>query len=489
MFPSQKYRAGQSSLEYLALAVFVMMGIIIGGPYVVRGINAHFKTLEEGALDSEREHIAQGVWGGADDPASLPKCDCTPLTDSGCGDGVIHDDTGATCSRRQKVFKRKCNVLGCNVDFGPSFHMTECRDDPDAICCDLPIDSVCGNADGPTGKCFSATGSQWYEQKMCGSPVAVMKEFCSYDVGCTYSCEPLDDPHAEWCNAAVQNINLISPDVPVLYRNPEGCTGDFKCEAQCIAPYVTDTRYNEDGKHCCGGGSGGIIINGGPYAAAMQSDSFDADGPDCIATPYDSKPITPAEEQIYQTINYVISHAGLPNPGHTNQNQTDVYAVAQADSYWSSVSPGNVVYAVIKLEEFAFIRFIVHDKLDPASTVRPTIQNKPAFSSYTGDGTGSTPYRGGSFPASAPVGFRIRPQSVGINYYSDPSLNPLGVDHMLSFQLSGLAGKTIFITDEFSGITSSVSLTPDTYLLAFDADSDQDYNDIIVLVTNIKPNP
>ncbi len=114
MFPSQKYRCGQSSLEYVALAVFVMMGIIVGGPYVVRGINAHFKALEEGAMDSDRENISQGV-PGVDDTSVLPSCDCTALIDSGCGDGVIRDSVGAICSRNQKVFKRKCNVLGCEV--------------------------------------------------------------------------------------------------------------------------------------------------------------------------------------------------------------------------------------------------------------------------------------------------------------------------------------------------------------------------------------
>ncbi len=490
MFPSQKYRCGQSSLEYLALAVFVMMGILIGGPYVVRGINSHFKALEEGALDSEREKISQGAFVSGS--KGLPECRCTDLFDSGCGNGMIRDDAGVPCNRKQKVFMRKCNILGCEDTVKTStYHIVECRDDSLNVCCDPVIVSKCGNTDGPTGKCFSPTGNQRYESKMCGSPTATLVETCSFDASCFYQCQPLGE-HASWCNEAVQNVNLSNPDVPVTYREAGGCLGSVKCEAQCIAPYVTDTRYTNG---CCGGGAGGIIINGGPfgtvsYGAQMQADSsFGEDTPDCIATPRDSRP---PEEQVFQTFNYIFTNAGLPSPGLTAQNQTDVYAVGQADYYWNPVVPGDDIYfAIISCLGGYTCSFGVYNQGNPAGG---TLLTSFSLSGYTGNGTALSPYRGGKFTASGPIGFfwDVTTPSPHYVFHSDPTLDAVtgGIDPMLSFQLSGLAGKTIWINTA-TGVVP-MPLTADTYLLAFDyalPTTNRDYNEEIVLVTKVKPVP
>ena len=67
-----KSRRGVSGLEYMAIIVVVMTGILLGGPYVMRAINAPFKTIEEGAFDSAREDIKQGT--GIVGPP--PVCNC-----------------------------------------------------------------------------------------------------------------------------------------------------------------------------------------------------------------------------------------------------------------------------------------------------------------------------------------------------------------------------------------------------------------------------
>ncbi len=231
MFPFKKYRRGQSSLELLGVMVFVMMAIIIGGPYVVRSINSHFKSIEEGAIDSERERITEG-------PTSvpLPTCDCVP--EPLCGDGTTID--GMACSKQKRIYNKfSCTPAGCDatlMDRGV-IPPLRCGDDLTNTCCGDPTYSLCANDPGAIGTCVYG---QREKQKWCGSPIPVAKYDCSPDALCNYTCDTLDI-NATWCqpNATLREQGLPSPTYPVKYLdNSVGCLGTSYCEAVCAAGFT-----------------------------------------------------------------------------------------------------------------------------------------------------------------------------------------------------------------------------------------------------------
>ena len=43
---------GQSIIEYCTLAMLIIVGTIVMGPYVIRSVNAHFKLWQESVDDS-----------------------------------------------------------------------------------------------------------------------------------------------------------------------------------------------------------------------------------------------------------------------------------------------------------------------------------------------------------------------------------------------------------------------------------------------------
>lgn len=485
MFASLKTRHGQASLEYVAVAVFVMAGILIGGPYVVRSINSNFKVLEEGVIDSERETITEGPTN-----VPLPYCDCSDLIDVGCGDGVTAVN-GTVCMPNQKVFRRACAPLGCHmqmIQMNVFASMEECRNDPTNTCCFPTTDGFCGNDPSARGSCRSASGQLRDRLTVCGSPNPITNVTCRADAACTSNCQALGS-NASWCSLA-QRTFLPSPSYPVTYRNFGGCSSNaFYCEAQCRPNFIIDSRWPLG---CCGGGVGGTVINGGPYTATLQADGFDSDGPDCIATPADSSAAYPLEHQVYQTINQVFSNAGVLSAPLTNQNQTDVYASGGADSYWNASSADDVFVAVVSYNMGVVqARFGVYDFGNPASPswVTPLIGGVGSSVYYTGNGSAGSPYVGGVFTANTRKGFVYNTNTIG-RIYSDSTLNSgARLDQLMSFRLPTLAGRTIWINH--GGLLKSVVLTADTYLLGLEVsaavNSDWDYNDMFVLVAQIRP--
>ncbi|MCB9756898.1 MAG: hypothetical protein H6753_00565 [Candidatus Omnitrophica bacterium] len=236
MFTSIKSRLGQASLEYVAVAVFVMAAILIGGPYVVRSINSNFKVLEEGVIDSEREKITEGHAN-----INLPVCDCTDLVDVGCGDGVTAVN-GTVCMPNQKVFRRTCGPQGCEAQMLQMHvfdRMEECRNDPTNTCCYPATDGFCGNNPAASGTCRSSDGSLRDRLSVCGSPSPITRvTACQSDpANCLSACQA-KSPNATWCPFA-QTTFLPGPSWPVTYRDTGGCSSSANyCEAQCNSGYT-----------------------------------------------------------------------------------------------------------------------------------------------------------------------------------------------------------------------------------------------------------
>jgi hypothetical protein len=118
--------------------------------------------------------------------------------------------------------------------------------------------------------------------------------------------------------------------------------------------------------------------------------------------------------------------------------------------------------------------------------------------SLTGNGTSASPFNGivtESFP-SAPFGFFLESVGGGATrtYFSESSLNASGLDHMMTFYLPELAGRTIYISD--GSTTWAVEFTVNSYLLAWEdlplaggALGDEDYDDMMYLVAKVAPVP
>ena len=71
---------GQVSLEYVSMAVLVMLGVLVMGTYVTRSINAYFKNTDDAVEDSLLEEIlpAHNIYG--------PGCTCGIPIEGACGD-------------------------------------------------------------------------------------------------------------------------------------------------------------------------------------------------------------------------------------------------------------------------------------------------------------------------------------------------------------------------------------------------------------------
>ena len=50
-------KKGQSFIEYSIIAVLVILGVVVMGPYVLRSINAHFKMWDDQVQDSHNERL------------------------------------------------------------------------------------------------------------------------------------------------------------------------------------------------------------------------------------------------------------------------------------------------------------------------------------------------------------------------------------------------------------------------------------------------
>lgn len=198
--------------------------------------------------------------------------------------------------------------------------------------------------------------------------------------------------------------------------------------------------------------------------------------------------------QVYSAINYVLNNAGVVS-ALGNNAAADPLQVSP-DAYWSNLvgSQGGDV-AIIgvgaghanELGTFAFGT--------PGTPITPVVAKITGNGYNFGTGTSGDPYQGSINTLTGQFGFSLtgysnpNSQTAISKWYSDPGLNSDGWDHMLTYQLTGLAGKTVYINN------SSYVLTADSYLLAWEdlangtPGSSDDFNDAVYLVTKVHPIP
>ncbi len=107
-FKLLKMRKAQQTLEIIIVILLIAAGIYMGGPVLVRHINALFKGYATDVEDSYYDPLTH-----TDEPIDIPGCDCTAWDYTNCGDGVTVDDHGVPCDRTHIMKKRGCTPEGC----------------------------------------------------------------------------------------------------------------------------------------------------------------------------------------------------------------------------------------------------------------------------------------------------------------------------------------------------------------------------------------
>ena len=215
-------------IEYTALAVLAMLAILVMGSYVVRSINAYFKSSEDTIDESYSEILLQsnrGVEG------MNCRCDIFEEADH-CGP---HGEVN--CQPYEIAVHYQCEPEGpaCPKYWG-------CKYAREACCGD---DGDC-NDDDPDHPC--PYGQRAYFTNCKNEPVAY---YCEEDASCRHHCNPIDLPHndgdrpnpdyTQWCMidgmpAGPRPRGLLE-DTDVVYVDEGECTG-IPCEAECLDPLV-----------------------------------------------------------------------------------------------------------------------------------------------------------------------------------------------------------------------------------------------------------
>jgi Flp pilus assembly pilin Flp len=112
-----RIRSGQSIIEYTVIAGVVMMAIVLGGPFLVNSVQAHFRGLDDSVQESALEDLKSAAIEQV-----RPGCVCHPWKDSNCG---------GQCPTSQREKTRACVPMNCIPMDGKS--ELDCVPDPG--CC------------------------------------------------------------------------------------------------------------------------------------------------------------------------------------------------------------------------------------------------------------------------------------------------------------------------------------------------------------------
>jgi len=221
-----KFKNAQITLEYLSIAVLVGLGVLIMGSYVVKAINAYFKTtddtLEDSFLEEQLPH--QNDLG--------PGCVCAPSLNNGCAAG--------DCEAWQVEMVPQCNPPGCAG--GPY-----CVTDRETCC--SPRDIGCrmhGCLNGYMAVDVSCVGFE--------PPLYT----CDFRAACKLECsQDKPDYFSQWCDlggvepAGYAPASMTTSHV-TTYVYPGECDGITYCQAECSAPYMPQDKDAIAGNEFCG---------------------------------------------------------------------------------------------------------------------------------------------------------------------------------------------------------------------------------------------
>lgn len=252
----QKYiqnNAGQHTIEYAMLLIIIMVGIVMGGPYVVRSWYAHVKGLEDSVVDSINDPLLQTTTQGS----TPPFCNCGSFENQGCGFGVsvpppytwpLGNTPGLVqCAATEMLSMKTCSPLDCEWSMSPTPQIALCNTDP-ACCTPWTNTGSCGvlasgvstaNGGNPDGTC---PDGYMMQSRTCGS--SSMPDFrCGSDPACVFNClgTPFTGPQfGPLCTntSGVLDDQRLTADAPYVIVAAGVCTNATKCEFPCATGYV-----------------------------------------------------------------------------------------------------------------------------------------------------------------------------------------------------------------------------------------------------------
>ena len=251
-------KRGQSMIEYALIAVLVILGVVIMGPYVLRSVNAHFKLWDEGVQDSFTENITQAPV--SDVPDISINCVC-PVSKGNCGSS----DAGSRCGENQREWDYNCTPQGCNGAAGDSY----CLDDLN--CCTGWVDlcktpPCCGTVPCPGTGCSGAPTSPPPAPRNCYFGQKIQGQQCGSDT--SIRCAPESPKCDPGCQGIIIPGNLPCPNNPpfngthllqnydITYvQGVDHCDGTTKCQyySPCVNQGCGCGKPPPDCNKVCGG--------------------------------------------------------------------------------------------------------------------------------------------------------------------------------------------------------------------------------------------
>ena len=247
------HKRGQSIIEYTLIAVLVILGIVIMGPYVLRSVNAHFKLWDDGVQDSFKEKIHQAPVN--DVPDISLTCKCPTDTQGDCGDAVVNPSTsggnptggnpsggGITtgkCAANQRIWFHNCTPQLC--DGAPAEY---CK--YDESCCKEYSPGACGKVPEGLTPPSNSTGTGPsdcnYGQRILATACSTLPIKCQTDSSCDPKCMGVIvyKGSAVFCatgNSTPPSTGL-DKDYPITFVGDQTHCGSTKCAAYCVFPYV-----------------------------------------------------------------------------------------------------------------------------------------------------------------------------------------------------------------------------------------------------------
>lgn len=221
----------------------------------------------------------------------------------------------------------------------------------------------------------------------------------------------------------------------------------------------------------------------------MPADSYDF-SPDGIPTAADRNGRNPTNDGIPDIFDAVNRVAGT---AYTDNEQIDDRFI-QPDYVWEELN-GQIALIGLTAGNTNTIGYYtdLYTDLGTGSARTPLLSNFTGFE-WEGSGTEADPYPGATFGVGTNNLFGWYLNSSGALYYSESGLNPSGLDHLMTFEVPELAGKTLWVK---IGTADPVLWTfSDPYLLAWEdlpytngKLGDEDYDDMIYLVDKVAPVP
>jgi len=197
---------------------------------------------------------------------------------------------------------------------------------------------------------------------------------------------------------------------------------------------------------------------------------------------------------IHDAVEFLHAIALLPNTFPRNKDVDPLFK--EPDELWQEMGNGEV--ALIGLTAGNSNTIGVYTDLGTGN-VRTVVLGPNSGFGFTGDGTMANPFPAGMTGLVPNQNFGWYLQSNQNFFFSESTLNePLptgaGIDHMMTFDLSALAGTQIFV-DLGAGPVPLI-LGTSTFLIAWEdllfngnTAGDDDYDDMMYLVTNVDEIP